>query len=320
MKNILRSLIILIILTTNLFGNHFPLENKKILFLGDSITQNGTYVSIIQYYLESLFPQKSFDIKSIGLSSETASCLSEPSSQFPRPCVHERLERALEEIKPDIVVACYGMNDGIYHPQNPERFKAFQNGIMKLIEKSKTSGAEFIILTPPVFDPVPIKNKIQPDGLSEYGYAKPYYKYGEVLQDFSKWIITLNIDNVKTIDINTPMTDYLNEKRKTDSLFTLSPDGVHPSSSGHLFMAQEFLKALDFPVEVSDLDSDLEKITADSLYSLINNFRQTRSDGWLKFIGYTKGGTTVKIDTIEPTENKVSEIRNEIEKYKRNRK
>src|SRR5436190_1320230 len=51
---------------------------------------------------------------------------------FPRPDLHERLIRAIEKTKPDLVFACYGMNDGIYFPLSDERFAAFKGGMQKL--------------------------------------------------------------------------------------------------------------------------------------------------------------------------------------------
>ena len=41
--------------------------------------------------------------------------------KFPRPDLHERLDRALPKTKPDLVFACYGMNDGIYLPLDEAR-------------------------------------------------------------------------------------------------------------------------------------------------------------------------------------------------------
>ena len=86
------------------------------MFFGDSITQNGLYVSLIEYALKKANPEVDYDIISIGLSSETVSCLSEEDHPFPRPCLKDRIDRALKEVQPDIIVANYGMNDGIYHP------------------------------------------------------------------------------------------------------------------------------------------------------------------------------------------------------------
>ena len=90
----------------------------------------------------------------LGLPSETCSGLSEPAHPFPRPNVHERIGRALKKMKPDLVFACYGMNDGIYYPFSEERFEKYRIGIQQIIEKVKASGARLILMTPPSFDPV----------------------------------------------------------------------------------------------------------------------------------------------------------------------
>ena len=67
------------------------LENQRVLFFGDSITQNGLYVSLIEYALKKANPEVDYDIISIGLSSETVSCLSEEDHPFPRPCLKDRI-------------------------------------------------------------------------------------------------------------------------------------------------------------------------------------------------------------------------------------
>ena len=69
------------------------LANKRVLWLGDSITQIGDYVTFAEYDLEKQYPVDRFDIVSIGLASETTSCLSEKTHPFPRPCVQERLQQ-----------------------------------------------------------------------------------------------------------------------------------------------------------------------------------------------------------------------------------
>ena len=289
-----------------------PLENKRVLILGDSITQDGTYISFIDYYLESMFPHRKFDIISIGLSSETASGLSEPDSPFLRPCILTRVDHALKEVKPDIVVACYGMNDGIYYPKSPKRFKAFRDGMLKLIIKLKAAVNKIIILTPPVFDPRRIPQKVQKDGAKSYGFSKPYYKYDNVLEDYSKWIMDIGIKGVEMIDLHTRMKEYLKQRQKEDPNFFINKDGVHPSHLGHLFMAQIFLDGIGIQVHSKDLDYELNKISADTLFKLVDKQRQIRSKGWLEYIGYTRGNT-VKIDDIEPTKKQVVELQKQID-------
>ena len=96
----------------------FPLKARRILFLGDSITHAGEFVNMIemQLRLQSVDPMP--ELVNAGLPSETCSGLSEPDHPFPRPDVHARLDRALTAVKPDVVVACYGMKDGIYYPHS----------------------------------------------------------------------------------------------------------------------------------------------------------------------------------------------------------
>ena len=66
------------------------LAGKRVVFLGDSITQAGGYVVCTTYYLEKLNPKKDLDILGLGLASETLSGLSEDrhaGGKFPRPCL-----------------------------------------------------------------------------------------------------------------------------------------------------------------------------------------------------------------------------------------
>ncbi len=99
---------------------------KRVIFLGDSITYSGGYVGLLEAYFVTRYPGRTIEFINVGLPSETVSGLSEEGhagGQFPRPDLHERLGRVLEQIRPDLVFACYGMNDGIYLPFNEERFE-----------------------------------------------------------------------------------------------------------------------------------------------------------------------------------------------------
>src|SRR5690606_1728214 len=85
----------------------------RIVFLGNSITYNGQYIKAIETYYRYHFPNRNIEFINVGLSSETVSGLSEPGhadGAFPRPVLQERLDRVLALTKPDLVLACYGMN------------------------------------------------------------------------------------------------------------------------------------------------------------------------------------------------------------------
>src|SRR4051812_9398569 len=92
---------------------------QHILFLGDSITHSGQYADYFEVGVRLRGVPGPIDYLNLGLPSETVSGLSEAGhagGRFPRPDLHERLQRTLEKTKPDLVFVCYGMNDGIYYP------------------------------------------------------------------------------------------------------------------------------------------------------------------------------------------------------------
>src|ERR1700682_2171978 len=164
MSRVLWSLAFLCFCTGSLKADDrfFLRDGQRIVFLGDSNTFSRLYISYVDAYLFTRFPQHKFELLNLGLPSETVSGLSEPDHPYPRPCVFERLERVLAKTKPNVVVACYGMNDGIYYPFSEERFKKYQEGIQRLIARGEKAKAKIILLPPPPFEAQAIKDKLLP--------------------------------------------------------------------------------------------------------------------------------------------------------------
>jgi lysophospholipase L1-like esterase len=247
------------------------LAGKRVVFLGDSITQAGGYVGFVTYFLEKQYPKKDFDVLGLGLASETLSGLSEEGhagGKFPRPCLFERLGRVLEQAKPEVVFACYGMNDGIYQPLDKDRFAAFQKGVTKLIEQCRAAGVKHLFLiTPPIYDAMPKKGE---------------FNYDEVLAEYAKWELGLKVPGVTVINLHAAM-----RKARDTRAEPFSPDKVHPGDDGHLLMARTILAALGAQAP----DESLAAIKADPLYKLVEQKRALRSAAWMKHIGYTREKT-----------------------------
>jgi lysophospholipase L1-like esterase len=131
----------------------------RVVFVGDSITYGGQYIEELEIYARRFFPERAIQFINAGLPSETVSGLSEPGhagGAFPRPDLHERLARLLAQTKPQLLVACYGMNDGIYYPFAEERFEKFRQGMVRLRRQAEAAGAKVLHITPPVFDSGPL--------------------------------------------------------------------------------------------------------------------------------------------------------------------
>jgi hypothetical protein len=197
-----------------------------VLFLGDSITYVGQYIAYVEGILRVSEPDFVCEFLNRGLPSETVSGLTEPGhagGRFPRPVLHERLNRVLEKTKPDLIGACYVMNDGIYHPFSEARFERFKVGMRFLRERAAVHGAKVLHITPPVFDPVPIKPMTLPAGLAEC--RLPFEGYDRVLVRYSEWLLSQREKGWDVDDIHAPMERFLSDQRRRDPSFRLANDG-----------------------------------------------------------------------------------------------
>ena len=203
---------------------------KTIIFLGDSITYGGRYVTLFESWLTQQKMPKDPTVINVGLSSETVSGLSEnghAGGRFPRPDLAERLDRVLRLTKPDLVFACYGINCGIYQPLDEKRFAAYQAGVNRLKEKVEAAGAELILITPPTYDDARKKND---------------FSYNAVLDEYAEWLVAQRKQGWTVIDLHSVMTKQLAANKQEDAEFTFQPDAVHPNAAGHEFIAGELIK------------------------------------------------------------------------------
>jgi len=283
----------------------FP-DVARILFLGDSITYHGHYITLLETAIRLQYPSRNVELLNLGLPSETVAGLSEPGhagGQFPRPNLHERLSRVLDQVKPDLVVACYGMNDGIYHPLDEERFAAFRAGITQLREEVRRRDAEVLFLTPAMFDAQPIADRLLPMGLA--AYPQPYENYDAVLQQYTAWLLTKRLDDWIVIDVHGAMRDALADRRQTDPNATFAADGVHPNDAGHAVIATAL--ANHWGLNLAD-----EQLQArEDIRLLIAKKQETLKHAWLTRTGHLRPGLPAGLD-LDQAQAAAAKLRQEI--------
>jgi lysophospholipase L1-like esterase len=270
---------------------------QRVVVLGDSITHSGQYVDFIEAYFVTRFPNRKVEILNVGLPSETVSGLSEPGhadGKFPRPHLHERLGRVLEQTQPDVVLACYGMNDGIYLPFSDERFARFTNGLIRLRNKVLAAGARMIHVTPPTFDEARGKGP----------------GYGTTLDRYAEWMLAQRGSGWEVIDVHAAMNRFLAERRKVNPNYFLASDGVHPGDEGHWLMAQAVLSHLG----ASDVrgaegpKAILEGYpNAPEILKLVQQKQRVLRDAWLTATGHKRPGMPKGLSLSE-AERKAAEI------------
>lgn len=300
--------ILLFLLVAQLsFSQGIPPQVRRVLFVGNSITYAGSYVTDIEAYFVTHYPQRSIEFINVGLPSETVSGLSEEGhagGRFPRPDLHERLDRVLKATKPDLVFACYGMNDGIYLPFGEDRFQKFREGIEWLHEEVEKTGAKIVHLTPPIFDELRGKNA---------GYAA-------VLARYSDWLLSLRKTRKwEVIDIHYPMKTYLEAHRKIDeqfglSGFALAEDGVHPGEVGHWIMAKQVLLYLgEKQVTKAGMPKNAlpARPSSEAIFKLVQQRQALMKDAWLTATKHKRPEMKVGL-SLEEAQKKAAEIEQEI--------
>lgn len=283
-----------------------PSHVRKILFLGNSITYAGTFITEIETYLITEHPGLKIEFINAGLPSETVSGLSEEGhagGAFPRPDLHERLQRVLDATKPQLIFACYGMNDGIYLPLDEERFRKYKDGITWLHNMATKNGADIVHVTPPVFDE------------RQGGHAG----YGHVLDTYSAWLVTQKSMGWKVADVHNPMKQFLDRHREADSTFALAEDGVHPGATGHWIMTKAILEYLNVsvPQTADGLQSILKDIrNGNEIYALVAQRQAFMKDAWLTYTGHTRPGMKTGLPMAE-AKKKALEIDRQIRRMLR---
>ena len=281
-----------------------PAKVKRVIFLGDSITYSGGYVALVEAYFVTRYPGRTIEFINVGLPSETVSGLTEEGhagGQFPRPDLHERLARVIEQTKPDLIFACYGMNDGIYLPLNEERFAKFRGGMQWLHRKVTKAGAMIIHVTPPTFDEL------------KGGHGG----YSAVLGKYSDWLLgQRKVARWDVVDLHGPMDKYLAQRRKTEPEFAYAADGVHANEVGHWIMAKQILLHLGARdlADVADAKGMfVGNPRGQEVLKLVQQRQEMMKDAWLTATGHKRPGMKQGLPLAD-ARGKSAEMEKEIRK------
>jgi len=108
--------------------NFYLHDGERVLFYGDSITQQRYYPVAIETYVRTRFPnlQVKFVDSAVGGARVTGNWAVTSEDQS--------LERDVFPFKPNVVTIMLGMNDGTYRPFDPSVFDTYAKGYRHIIQ------------------------------------------------------------------------------------------------------------------------------------------------------------------------------------------
>ncbi len=205
--------------------------NDRVLFLGDSITEQYQYSTDIELYLTTRFPKWNLTFINAGISGDTAQG---GKNRFK--------EHVLAE-KPTAITINFGMNDGGYGAFDPNRQKQFTEGTEAMLAMAKEAGARVGLVSPNAVD-----RRVQ----------ERFKLYLETQKEFYAPLKELAAKHGASFVDQYAITRAALEKMEADKADSVKPfgDGFHTSSNGGLFMAHAILTGLKAPALVSHVGID----------------------------------------------------------------
>ena len=243
-RNIFVSVTILVTLclprlSSSLERPQFYLHNgDRVVFYGDSITEQLRYTTYIETYCVTRFPKDHFTFVNSGWGGDRVT----GGGGGP---IDLRINRDILPYKPTVVTICLGMNDGGYQAFNPNLFRIYVNGYRHIITTllKQLPGVRITLLTAPAFDDV-----TRPANFPG-GYNSTLTAFNEAVKRLARqYHLTL-------ADTNAPLVAILARSVAADpkQAIKIIPDRVHPSFGGHLIMAAAVLHAWNAPEDVAEV-------------------------------------------------------------------
>jgi lysophospholipase L1-like esterase len=215
--------------------------DDRVVFFGDSITDQRLYTTFVETYVLTRFPQMNVTFVHSGWGGDRVTGGGGGGIQT-------RLERDVIAYHPTVVTVMLGMNDGRYRAFDDQIFRIYSDGYRNIVRQLKSAlpGVSITAIQPSPYDDITRAPNF-PGG------------YNAVLLRYSDYLAQLaDSEHLTVADLNRPVTAMLERAKAANPALAqkILPDRVHPGPAGHLIMAEALLKAWHAPALVTDVELD----------------------------------------------------------------
>ncbi len=247
------------IATTAIGADFLIHDGDRVVFLGDSITEQRLYTTYIEAYALTRHPQWKLWFRNVGWGGDTSwlrqrshpdeaklFAADDPAQQkMVQDSVKRGLERDVLPLKPTFVTVKFGMNDHSYQAFREDIFKAYVRSQTAIAELLKANGARVAFLTP---QPIEDKRSDPDQDIRNQSLRK----FSDGLKEVAAKAGATFVDQFDPY-----MAMLLRERPNSSTGFVGGGDAVHPGPIGHTVMAWAILKGLGAPALVSRVAIDV---------------------------------------------------------------
>ncbi len=253
-------------------------DGDRVVFYGDSITDQRLYTTFTETYVVTRFPAMNVSFTHSGWGGDRVG----GGGGGP---IDLRLSRDVFPYKPTVVTIMLGMNDGGYRAFDQKIFDTFSSGYEHILDslKANVPASRVTLIQPSPYDDATRAP------LFEGGYNAVLLKFSDYLKTVAE---TRHLD---LADLNNPVVAMLKKAAVADKeqASKILPDRVHPAAAGHLVMAAALLKAWHAPALVSDVAINVSDKTAQVKGAKITDIRSGGPVSWTS----TEAALPLPIDT-----------------------
>jgi lysophospholipase L1-like esterase len=222
--------------------NGFALrDGDRVVFYGDSITDNRHYSSLVETYVVTRFPKLKITFVHSGWGGDGVG----GGAGGP---IDTRLARDVLAYEPTVLTIMLGMNDGGTRPFDPALFEVYEAGYRHIVETVRRTlpAIRITLLQPSPYDDV----TRAPD--FEGGYNAVLIRYGAFVRELA------DSQKMTVADLNAPVVAALKRAYASDpaAAAKLISDRIHPGPPVALVLAQALLQAWNAPAVVAEVEID----------------------------------------------------------------
>lgn len=213
----------------------------RVLFYGDSITEQRLYTTYVETFVRTRYPKLNVEFFPCGIGGDATWGGWTGSSE-------ERVKRDVAPRKPTAITIMLGMNDGGYVPFDARIYGIFQEWYGKLLGwlHDAAPGARYTLIGSSPYDDI--------------GHPDTQFKgYNETVKRFAEYVKQLAAQKgFRFVDFNQPVCDLVTavKAKSPDHAKDILPDAIHPGPNGHLVMAAHLLMNWNVDALVSDVTVD----------------------------------------------------------------